>query len=96
MSLLYIQHCNTQRVEDEFHFLMVCPIYSDLRTSLLDVVSNNIRDSVHLTLEQKSRMFSIPTEMFKYIMGSKDLNIVFSLVRYLCAAFKCREHILVH
>ena len=32
------------KIEDEIHFLLECPLYSDLRVILLDVCKSNIND----------------------------------------------------
>ena len=32
---LLCQYCNMNILEDEFHFLLVCPAYKDIRTSIL-------------------------------------------------------------
>ena len=34
-SLRLCQFCNSGVIEDEFHFLLACPAYSELRTSIL-------------------------------------------------------------
>ena len=36
--------CNTGLCEDEIHFLLVCPLYKDLRYMLLDPSSQNNHD----------------------------------------------------
>ena len=95
-SLRYCLCCNTQRVEDEFYFLIVCPVYNQLRTVFLGVVRKYIMESTSLAAEEKSHISSDSNELFKYIMGSKESNIILALVQYLCAAFKCRENILVN
>ena len=41
-------------------------------------------------------ILSSPEEMFKYIMKSKEAEIILALVQYLYGAFKCRERILVN
>ena len=33
--------CNTQIVEDEYHFVMICPLYSDLRKQYITQLNNS-------------------------------------------------------
>ena len=79
-KLRYCLCCNTQRVEDEFHFLMVCPIYDEMRNILLTSVYNNIL-SQDLATDVKTNILSSPEEMFKYIMKTKEFSRNYSCIR---------------
>lgn len=36
----YCQYCNTNDLEDEFHFVLICPCYSEIRNKLIKYVIN--------------------------------------------------------
>ena len=38
--------CNSQAVEDEFHFIMMCPVYDELRHTYLPHLENIVRDII--------------------------------------------------
>ncbi|MEW8545659.1 MAG: reverse transcriptase family protein [Candidatus Thiodiazotropha sp.] len=45
--------CNSANIEDEFHFVMICPFYEDLRISFLSNMSH-----LHFTLEKFYDLFN--------------------------------------
>ena len=87
--------CNTQRVEDEFHFLIICPIYTELRCSLFAAVTIQLDKDVELSSEEKISIRTNTTLLFKYIMQSDSKDMIYALVKYVWKAFKCRESMLV-
>jgi len=69
----YCKENNTESVEDEIHFLLVCPLYTQLRNSYLEkhfTCTNNV------------------TENFVRIMSSKKQNCIKDLSAYIYYAFK--------
>ena len=41
--------CNLRMVEDEFHFLLNCPLYSDIRHNFIDNIQRNCDNFHHLS-----------------------------------------------
>ena len=41
--------CNLRLVEDEFHFLLKCPLYSDIRHNFIDNIQRNCDNFHHLS-----------------------------------------------
>lgn len=68
-------------VESEFHFLLVCPVYTQLRNQLLNVYEKQVQSIQHLTMQQ----------IFVHIMGCTDSEIVKAVSEYLWRAFELRE-----
>ena len=84
-NLRYCLVCNTERVEDEYHFLMVCPIYSNIRVKLLQCVINNIDVSSIMEEVEKIKIQTSAMEvmeLFKYIMYSNDKDVIYELVKF--------------
>ena len=65
-------------IECEFHFLLVCPIYQDIRNTVAD----------KCTLNDKT-LFN-----FTNVMKSKDIDAVSALSYYVYHAFKRRTELL--
>ncbi len=55
--------CNTNSVEDEVHFLVVCPLYSDLRYDLWLKIIRSDPSFIQLR----------PVDQLIYLMASSDL-----------------------
>ena len=89
----YCMCCNINYVEDEFHFLMICPVYIHLRNQLVIEVNNQIIQS-NVSVEEKQLILSDPHAIFKYIMQSNHESIIDLLSSYLSEAFKLREQML--
>ena len=45
--------CNLRMVEDEFHFLLKCPLYSDIRHNFIDNIQRNCENFHHLSEKKK-------------------------------------------
>ena len=86
--------CNTERVEDEIHFLLVCPIYDDLRIKLVNVVNIYISNVITDPPVDRIAIFGSPALLFSTIMSAVDKNVIKALVQYLIYAFKRRESVL--
>ena len=71
--------CNI--VEDEFHFVMICPLYSDLRNNLLTEVNNMFPLLNQYSLYDK----------FLFLMGFDDYNIHCIFSKFIHDAFKVRS-----
>jgi len=90
--------CKTERVEDEYHFLMVCPVYTNLRNLLLLKVKGILVETVNNNKVSEKTVQSIMNddrELFIFIMKSENKEIILSLSSYIWKAFKCREMMLV-
>ena len=87
--------CHTARVEDEFHFVMVCPIYEHLRTRLLNVVSAHITANAHtFDRDVLSVIHEDRAVMFRFIMQSASEDVIHALAKFVWSAFKYRERVL--
>ena len=67
------ENCNLQEIEDEVHFLLVCPKYTRARETLLHEFSKYIPDLQSLTLADK----------FKYILQCQEQSALVQLGKYL-------------
>ena len=68
-------------VEDEFHFLMICPKFSNLRNSLFQDV-NNINPNFRA---------SVDADKFVWLMSQEDEQITLKLARFLKNATRIRN-----
>ena len=71
--------CNLNDIEDEFHFIMKCPFYNNLRFNLFSVIGetidiNNLSDN----------------EIFISIMGACDYDCILPVIKYVNLAFELR------
>ena len=67
--------CNTDEVENEYHFMFVCPLYNGLRCTLIESLNLNVDQFNLLTLSEKFRMcFEHPKEMGNYITDAMNLR----------------------
>jgi hypothetical protein len=71
--------CNLNAVEDEFHFMMICPFYSDLRSKLLTDI-NEISDVDNLS----------DNEIFLFLMGATDYDCILPVIKFVKSAFESR------
>ena len=61
--------CNLRMVEDEFHFLLNCPLYSDIRHTFIDNIQRNCNNFYHLSEKNN----------FLRILTNEDNNILLKL-----------------
>ena len=66
-------------VEDEFHFLLKCPLYSDIRHHFIDNIQRNCDNFHHL-----SEIF------FLWILTNEDNTILLKLCDFLLKGFNLR------
>lgn len=69
---------NAYTLEDEYHFLMVCPEYEDIRYNFFP---ENMMENVSLN-------------KFYSFISSKNALVIVSLAKYLYYAFKKRKSLL--
>ena len=79
--------CCFGAVENEKHFVLMCPVYSHLRCKLLNkyrayCISENV---VYPSSDEI---------LFNMIMGCIDIDIIYALANYVWDAFKIRTRIL--
>ena len=72
--------CNLRMVEDEFHFLLNCPLYSDIRHNFIDNIQRNCDNFHHLSEKNK----------FLWILTNEDNNILLKLCDFLLKGFNLR------
>ena len=77
------RYCNLDDVEDEKHFLLKCPLYSEERLSLFK--------SVVLNVSAMSQ-----GDVFMYLLSSKEPTTVKALGIFLHNAFMKREKVMNH
>ena len=65
-----------QAVENEFHFMFTCPIYSHLRTKYLRPITSSMRTFQHLTHDRKFQILlsDMGQGTVKYIATSMELR----------------------
>ena len=71
------QFCNMNCIEDEYHFLLVCPVYRDLRQKYL----------------KKYYYTWASINKFKLLLTSKSETIIKQLGHYLIQAFQRRSNL---
>lgn len=79
--LRFCKTCNLSVVEDEFHFICICNVYSSLRTSFFNNLSKIVVDFNNLSLFDK----------FIYVMSSQDIDIISLVLSYVEACFEARK-----
>ena len=67
-----------ESVEDELHFVCVCPKYDSLREHLVSIVCNNNRNFVFLSVNDK----------FLYLIQALDPLVLTGLAKFVCMSFK--------
>ena len=73
--------CDNMTVEDEFHFLISCPKYDQLRLKLFKYISEKVPNFDNLPQRHK----------FTYILSCENMNIIRRLVSFLKDAFASRS-----
>ena len=73
--------CNEGKVEDEFHFLMQCPFYSEERASLLEHTHTNFENTHSLN----------DYDQFIWLMSQENNSCLIKIAKYLQKAFSKRE-----
>ena len=77
------RYCNLDDVEDEEHFLLKCPLYSEERLSLFN--------SVVLNVSAMSQ-----GDVFVYLLSSKEPTTLKALGTFLHNTFRKREKMMNH
>lgn len=72
--------CTSEEVEDEFHFVMVCTLYQNLRTALFEQL-NDIHNFHDLN----------DSEKFILIMSANDHETILAVTNYVRSAFDKRS-----
>ena len=49
--------CSSGEVEDEYHFLLKCDVFSDIRVDYINNIMRNNADFINFNLEQKNYFF---------------------------------------
>ena len=78
---------SVDEVEDEMHFLLKCPKYVQLRTSMLDSVSRAC-PLINISNDRTSHLF-------KCIMANTNKDVIQSVATYISHAFRVRENVLL-
>ena len=72
-----------ESVEDELHFVCVCPKYDSLREHLVSIVCNDNPNSVFLSVNDK----------FLYLMQALDPHVLTALTKFVFMSFKLRHYV---
>ena len=75
-------HCNLNAIETEEHFLLDCPFYQEERVLLFTKIVSFDDD-----------ILSNKDQAFVKIMSCNDIDIIFSVSKYIEKCFKNREHV---
>ena len=70
--------CNSHEIENEFHFLLVCPVYNDYRANLF----NSIRVSHEFNTMTMDEKFIFINKMYQK-----------NLAKYICLSWERRKSI---
>ena len=74
------QNCNSNVIEDEYHFLLACPACRHLRIKYLKKYYYTW-PSIH---------------KFKLLLSTKSKNLIQNIAKYLDEAFKIRRQLLIY
>lgn len=72
--------CNLNEVEDEFHFLMKCDLYSQLRSPFLDKLR------LFLDIDKLN-----DRELFFFLLQSQEHDVIKDLTHFVSKSFEKRE-----
>ncbi len=75
---------NSSYVEDEFHFLMICPLYAEERHQLLTVAKGKYPNTSCLS----------PQDLFIWLMSQEDIELVKILAKNVTLSFRNRDKFL--
>jgi hypothetical protein len=85
------EQCDLKVIEDEYHFLIHCPLYADLRFKLFTDICDESKGKFDLFSAKK---FAFPQKFFFLLNGSGDefeCQIFKILQKYLIRCFKLRK-----
>ena len=71
-------------IEDEYHFIIKCPLYNNERRALIGLCGNIYKNFNSLSDEQK----------FVFILSNENENILETLSRFIFHSLKNREQII--
>ena len=80
------------KVEDEFHFLLQCPVYANRRASFLHV----IQDKLSISSEVMQAACIDKNNVFGDIMRSVDDDVINAVADYIWDAFVIRERLVLN
>ena len=75
------KNCDTGKVEDEFHFLLECPNYSQERHAFF----NNIKTKIHLFTSMSDK------EKFEWLFIQEDLSVLENFALFIDNCFLKRS-----
>ena len=73
--------CSLNEVEDEHHFVMVCPYYAKNRQQFLTSIYNSMPSLKHLTSLQQ----------FTLLFNSKEADVLMLLSKFIHSIYNCRK-----
>ena len=83
--------CGGAEVEDEYHFLLKCPVYNHTRLHML----NTVKETCKISDSQLEGTIHDPSQLFASIMKSKDRQVINSVADYIWDAYLIREKALL-
>ena len=75
------KYCSLNEIEDEFHLIVRCHLYSDLRNDLFKSINSIHRGFIDINDSNK----------FLAIMSSLDKNVIYKLGEYITKCFEIRK-----
>ena len=69
-------HCNLNETGNEYHFLLVCPLFNDLRTKYIPLKYRNRVNSIKVLDLLSSKDKQVMLNLSKYIKESLKLNVI--------------------
>ena len=72
------KHCSTEKIDDEYHFLMFCPIFELKRACFFGKLSSIIPNFPSLSEEDKFRVILCPTSEISTKVINKYIRIMFN------------------
>ena len=76
------QHCNLNQIEDELHFLLVCPLYKDLRDNMLTQISKCYE--YFTNLPQRDKLI--------WLLSNPNENILLALGNFIYLSMEIRKN----